>query len=239
MLAVEVAARAAQLAHLRRATGMALARGVYFNIKEAGPYAAYPRLVQLLSLAGVDVGTLNHSKDFAVNVMGCIHEEISAKIAKHLATPDPVLNGKKPPFAACADKMTALHQTTQVVACIFMCEGVLIAMLLSNLVAYTGGDSGNAAGIAARLVEGLSAYFSLEDIAERCTSLAVDGAYIHSGVPRALRETLKLDDDSAHWLYGRWDVAHKLELAIGDVRRCAPSNGTRPSRRTSLKSWVV
>ena len=216
LMAVEVAARAAQLAQLRRATGMALARAVYYNINEAASFEAFSRLVQMLGLDGVNVGTLNHSKRFASSLLECIHEELCSLTKEHLSQPDAVLNGKLPPFAVCADKMTALHHTTQIVACILMCDGELQTMMLSNLVAYTGGTSGNAAGVAARLIDGLSKFISLQDMPLRCASLAVDGAYIHSGVPAAFRDVLNLSAE--HWLYGRWDIAHRLELCLADVR---------------------
>jgi hypothetical protein len=50
---------------------------------------------------------------------------------------------------------------------------------------------------------------------EQLTGCAVDGAYIHMKINKHLCENIGMDEN---WLVTSWDIAHLLELAIGDVQ---------------------
>mmetsp|Transcript_19237 Transcript_19237/g.56688 ORF Transcript_19237/g.56688 Transcript_19237/m.56688 type:complete len:366 (+) Transcript_19237:119-1216(+) len=90
------------------------ARLVLKVVHEHQSYLAYEREVALAHACGLEVGTLNHSADFASKFIKSMHAVVIATIHTVLTTRDEAI-GRRPPFAVVADKATIGRQTGQMV----------------------------------------------------------------------------------------------------------------------------
>ena len=72
-----------------------------------------------LHLAGLDIGSLNHSRQFIRAVVGSMPVVMDQRISRHLHEVDAVTSRKRV-FAFMADKVTELHRTGDAVAMMVM-----------------------------------------------------------------------------------------------------------------------
>ena len=79
----------------RHNAGMNVGRAVYYGITEAASYLAFERLLLLLHVCGVFIGTLNHSRKFAATYVTDLHAAMSARLKKWLNEPQAVTGGRK------------------------------------------------------------------------------------------------------------------------------------------------
>ena len=223
-------AAAAELRHARRRrdAAMSVARTAYSIVKEGASYVAFERSLVLQNANGADLGTLNHSRMFASNMVSAIFKAVQSRMSVWLDTPQPVLGGRKPRFAITADKSTELRRTGQILGALAFVEGEIKAFMLSNTIVPPEGD---AAGLARLIFDEVVEFLPSAEFKERCSGMAFDGQYICEGVPAALRALLDGDAAlklTAGWMTGLWDAAHLAELALADVRK--DKVGTIPLR---------
>ena len=213
---MKCAATAAQLKadeKRQQATGMAIGRAAYYLINEAASYYAYERLLLLLSLCGVNVGTLNHSRKFAADLVPAFHSAMGARLQKWLDEDVAVLGGRKRPFAFNADKSTELRRTGQILGMIVMADGELRSVMLADAIVLPG--DGTASGLAEVIEKGITKFVSREELQQRIAGFSFDGQYLCEGVQGELCKLLAL---SLSWHLVQWDAAHLIELVLNDVR---------------------
>ena len=81
--------------------------------------------MQSLHLAGVDIGSMNHSREFIRSFVESMAAVMDRRIKEHVRAIDPI-TGRKRVFAFMADKVTELHRTGDAVAVMIMsAEGEL------------------------------------------------------------------------------------------------------------------
>eukprot|EP00918_Siedleckia_nematoides_P047487 GHVU01103992.1.p1 GENE.GHVU01103992.1~~GHVU01103992.1.p1 ORF type:complete len:659 (-),score=80.50 GHVU01103992.1:1534-3510(-) len=211
---VERAAQEADAAVRRRTQGMANGRAVYSVVKEGASYQSYERLLMLLHLNGVHIGSLNHGRKFCAGFVRAIREVVEEDIRTFLDTPCPVIGGRKRSIALVADKSTNLRQTGQLAAAIVLAQGKLRCIMLANTV--VGSGQGKAPALAQLLVDNAVALVPKEELSERCSGMAFDGQYIAGKVPEAVRDII---GGSQEWRTSGWDVSHKIELVCFDCRQ--------------------
>ena len=197
----------------QHASGMAVGRAIFFELKEANSYYSFERLLMLLSQCGVYVGTLNHSRKFAADFVVALYSAMVKRVRCWLNEPDPALGGRLRVVAFNADKSTELRQTGQILALIVMVEGEMRSVMLADSIVLSGG--GTAAGLAKTIVDGIAKFIPPEELPQRCAGFCFDGQYLCEDVPGALCSLLGLKF-IFHTFF--WDKAHLLELVINDVR---------------------
>ena len=102
--------------------GFTLGKLSYFNYKHKRPDTDYPELVYLLSKFGVDVGDLNHRRDFPRKLLPYVSEAIEEKIKCYLGS-TLQSTGYKPPIKIIADKVTWKHRTRQLMGVVTVVPG--------------------------------------------------------------------------------------------------------------------
>eukprot|EP00918_Siedleckia_nematoides_P057077 GHVU01124525.1.p1 GENE.GHVU01124525.1~~GHVU01124525.1.p1 ORF type:complete len:474 (+),score=47.61 GHVU01124525.1:520-1941(+) len=198
-----------------RAQGMSNGRVIYFILKEGHSYASYERAVHLMALCGVNVGTLNHSRNFCHDFGRALGGVILERIKRFLDTVSEV-TGRKPSISLNADKMTNLRRTTQAVGAVLLVQGEVQCILLASAVVHE--LHGDAAGLATMVVDAALKVLPLSELIKRLSGLAFDGQYICQGVPDAIRKIGGSVPLSADWVTSRWDRAHMVELGVNDCR---------------------
>ena len=78
-----------------------------------------------MHLGGLDIGSMNQSREFMRKFVASMANVMDRKIGSHMKAFDPI-TGRKGVFSFMADKATELHKTGGVVALLIMSEeGVL------------------------------------------------------------------------------------------------------------------
>ena len=94
----------------RKSIGLTLARTVLQTIMEGGSYVQFESKLLHLHLAGLDIGSLNHSREFCRGVVESMSNVINMRIRDYIHEIDPVTNRMRL-FSFMADKVTKLHRT--------------------------------------------------------------------------------------------------------------------------------
>ena len=77
-------------------------------MREGTSYLQFESKLHSFHLAGVDIGSLNHSREFIRAFVGSMATVMDLRIQRHLHAVDDV-TGRKRIFAFMADKVTELH----------------------------------------------------------------------------------------------------------------------------------
>jgi hypothetical protein len=130
-------------------------------------------------LAGVNIGSLNHSREF-IRVVGSMTTVMDLRIQRHLHAVDAV-TGRKRIFAFMADKVTGLHIPGDAVALMIMSDGgELQAVFIDYLLVTRHTGLALMTDIYDKtFVEKLN--LGPADIRDQCTGAAFDGQYFHLG----------------------------------------------------------
>ena len=148
---VTIASQEEALRARRRTIAMSIGRAAYFEYKEATSFYSYERLLLLLHLNGVDIGTLNHSRKFPATFVSAVHAAIAARLKDFLDRPSEVLGGRKPGISLNADKATELRRTGQILGAVILIGGVLTPILLADSIVLSG--ESDAAGLAKKIMD--------------------------------------------------------------------------------------
>eukprot|EP00918_Siedleckia_nematoides_P063266 GHVU01137778.1.p1 GENE.GHVU01137778.1~~GHVU01137778.1.p1 ORF type:complete len:619 (+),score=38.48 GHVU01137778.1:1171-3027(+) len=210
--AVEKDARMRQRERNLKHQGMANGRAVYLNVKEARPFVSYERLILMLELSGVDVGTINHGRNFAKGLVTALRNVIMDRIRTYLDTPSPAIGMRKPAVAVAADKSTHLRRTTQLVTATVMVNGAMECVMVDRHVVPPHRTDGQ--GVGGLVVESTLALMPLSELRQRVAAFAFDGQYVKDNVGLTLRRAY---GGTPRWLTIRWDSAHKVELVLEDL----------------------
>jgi hypothetical protein len=111
--------RTRQLRHNR--VGLIIARTPLHVVREGNIYLQFDEKLHNLHVADVDIGSLNHSREFIMAFVEIILTVTDLKIERHLHAVDAVTRRKRI-FAFMADTVTKLHITWDAVAVIMMSE---------------------------------------------------------------------------------------------------------------------
>ena len=88
-------------------------------------------------MASSDIGSLNHSRQFARAIVGSMSVVMDRRIERHLHAVD-VVTGRKRIFAFMADKVTELHKTGDAVTLMVMSEGRELQAIFYEYLLDTG-----------------------------------------------------------------------------------------------------
>lgn len=226
--------------------GMNLGRVAYDCIISSGSYKGYEGKVLLLYKSGSRVGTLNHSRMFASDFVTALHKVIKDGIRGWLNTGAVELGNRARPFALNADKATFSRRTNQLVGMLVFVDGVIKCIFLDAHVVGKAAAEALAKrlvpdvmeeeeeepaeeeeeeepeeevvdedSLTAQLLAALGEYVDKDALKNLVSSLAVDGQYIVTNMSDKLHAALGLKKGCLSVL---WDLAHKLELVMKDVR---------------------
>ena len=133
-----------------------------------------------MSVAGVDVGALNHSKEFVANWAPVCAKEIQNKLQNYLGTAM-VQTGHKPPCKGVADKATWKHHTRMISGLVTVVPDspdLLQAFLTgTDICPHGSGDD-----MTASLVNTWETFIT----GSQYNGLAADGATLHCNVGKKL-----------------------------------------------------
>lgn len=134
----------AKLENRERLIGMRLARMAYHLLKKGRPDTDFPEQVLLHNLNGVDVGNVNHSKNFVAKFLPYVAKEVKHRLIKFLTARLPQ-TGCVPIGKIVADKATTKHRTRHFICyitCVPDAEDLIQALFLEiNIVKGHTGNS--------------------------------------------------------------------------------------------------
>ena len=198
--------------------GMKLGTMIYRNVKERNSYIKYERDVANAAALGEEVGNINHSTDFAKNVVEAMGEELKIETIKYFNTKLECTD-EFPPMSFAADKMTMKHKTGHIMAGITpdigqplsepLMKPVVLAMLITRL--HDG------VGIATQMLNVMELY--LWQVEEQLQSVNTDGQYIKLNVKNHIINLRRVLADKINWIIFSWDPAHRLNLASNDATK--------------------
>ncbi len=117
--ALEEQERAVLLAVRRSRVGLTIARTALQTLREGCIYLQFEKKLLHLHLAGLDIGSLNHSKEFIRLFVKSMRTTMDKRISDHLHEVD-FITGRKRVFAFMVDNVTELHRTRDAVALMVM-----------------------------------------------------------------------------------------------------------------------
>jgi hypothetical protein len=206
--------------------GLAVARSALKTVREAQSFRFFEREIFDKHVDGVNVGNLNHSRDFITRFIPAMYSVLVKRIHTFLTTPQANIGGRLPPFCITADKMTALRRTGQCVGMLTMEEGQIGALLIGH---DPVGMELSGPQVARHTLKSLERFVpSMPELKQSLTGQAYDGAYFHDSVPS---EFCKLVDMNLEWVLAFHDGAHRIELVFKDAR-----GGVRPDGAQGVMS---
>jgi hypothetical protein len=166
----------------RNRVGLTIARTTLQTVREGTSYLQFESKLRTFILAGVDIGSLNHSREFIKAFVGSMTSVMDLRIQRHLHAVD-TITGRNRIFAFMADKVTELHITGDAVALMIMSEGGELQAVFIDYLLVT-----RHTGLALMthiydktFVKTLN--LGPADIRDQCTGAAFDGQYFHLGCP--------------------------------------------------------
>ena len=138
--------------------------------------------LQSLHLAGVDIGTMNHSREFIRGFVESMTAVMDRRVSDHVRAIDPV-TGRKRVFAFMVDKVTELHRTGDAVAVMMMSEEGEVKAVFADYLLVKGhiGEALMGQIYDETFVKKLG--LTPAQVREQCTGAAFDGAYFHLNHP--------------------------------------------------------
>jgi hypothetical protein len=113
--------------------GLNIARDVLQTLREGSSYVQFEMKLRDMHLAGLDIGFMNHSREFIRKFVESMVAVMDRRVGSHLKAVDPIITRKRV-FSFMADKVTKLHRTRDVVALLVMSEeGVLQSIFADYL----------------------------------------------------------------------------------------------------------
>jgi hypothetical protein len=112
--------------------GLTVDRIVLQALREGCNYLQFEEKLLALHLAGLDIGSINHSVKFIEGFVDSMTVLMDRKIREHLHVVDPV-TCRKCLFAFATDKVTEFHRTVDAIGMLIMTEeGELKAMFTKH-----------------------------------------------------------------------------------------------------------
>ena len=103
----------------RRRVGLNIARTTLQTLHDGASYVQFEHKLQSRYLACVDIGSMNHSREFIRGFVESMTTLMDRRISDHLRAIDPIA-GRKRVFAFMAGKVTELHTTENAIAVMIM-----------------------------------------------------------------------------------------------------------------------
>ena len=165
--------------------GKTLGRCIYKGLYTGSSQSHYPEDVAMLAKEGVDVGEMNHSREYAAKFGECLGEVVQTRVIEYLSSPLPQ-TGLRPPCKVVADKATHKHWSNNLTGVLTIVPGAdhLIQGIFLDAprCERSTGDA---------LSEDIRKTLSKFDVSPcQVTGLAADGAYTHCSVGKKLDEKL-------------------------------------------------
>jgi hypothetical protein len=212
----------------RTHVGLTVAREAFQTFREGCNYLQFEEKLLTLHLAGLDIGSMNHSVRFIKGFVDNMEVVMDKRIMDHIHAVD-LVTGRKRLFAFAADKVTELHRNGDANGMLIMTEeGQLKHVFLDYLLVAKHTCHALMREIYKEMfVKKLG--LSPHDIRNQCTGAAFDGQYFSLNAPEALAkmiiERAKVTTDVTRetqylleWLLYTWDSDHRLELVTNDIR---------------------
>jgi len=216
-LAADAAAAEAEAAKAQRNVGLNVARIAYKTIREGDSHVRFEREVSAINLMGLNLGEKNQHRSFVSSFAESAEAVLRSSQRRFLDTPR-VETGRRPVFAVNADKLTCMRRTSQLVGIIMIVDGEFIAGMLGCTTCGTNLDGDHTAASLLSVLEDKDFVgLSRERLRKQCVGAAFDGAYFSTHVPSWFCRKLCI---SEVFLSAIHDPAHRIELAIGDIRNC-------------------
>jgi hypothetical protein len=213
----------------RRRIGLNIARTALQTLREGASYVQFEHKLQSLHLAGVDIDSISHSREFIRGFVESMTDDVMDKrVSENIRAIDPI-TGRKRVFAFMADKVTELHRTRDAVVLMIMSEKGELQVVFADYLFVTGHTREALMGqiYDETFIKKLG--LTPTEITVLCTGAAFDGAYFHMNSPDQLAKriveqakgcptTRSEIRNLVGWLLCTWDPAHRLELVVNDIR---------------------
>jgi hypothetical protein len=121
----------------RHRVGINIARTALQTLREGASYVRFEHKLQGLHLAGVDIGSMNHSRQFIRGFVDNMTDVMNMRIMDHVGAIYPI-TGRKRVFAFMADTVTELHRTGDAVALMIMSEEGELQAVFADYLLVTG-----------------------------------------------------------------------------------------------------
>ena len=183
-------------------------------------------LLSLLSLCGVDIGSIGHSRKHFNTIMYCLEKSIDERCAKWLSTPLPSA-GLPPHFWVTIDKGTPSRTTNQAILVVGRDKkGKPCPMPVDAPSVYSEFEAATYPKLAEMIVTTISEKFS-DDVLTRICGIAADGPYQAIGFRETFLEMLNITDaeDTNLALPVTWDPAHLINLGVTDIKDANTESG--------------
>ena len=197
----------------QQSVGLTVGKQAYKAVKLGRPFSDFETDLQLMSAANVNVGNMNHSRQFPSKMRASFATAIDTRIKHYIASPLPA-TGTVPPVGIIADKVTTRRRTGHMYGGILFTPNMpnLLTPVSLGMVAVKGHDGESIAND----VKDVCNQYSLQS--DQIAGFGFDGQYFNLHVPEKLKEKLHLDDNVTF----QWDPAHLLQLADKDMRKEVP-----------------
>ena len=186
--------------------GMAVARVAYTCLKEALPYSKFPKLLLTFNLCKVNIGNINHSREFITNYLTSVYQALRERFISYLTNYNQK-TGFLLPFSLVDDLATYQRKCRQFIMIIVPThdtDQLLATVPLSALRIESGGRTGK--GLAKTIKKVLDDFGLMYT---QLVSVTWDGAYIHENVGKHLTELLDVPPEDVHVFY---DPMHRGNL---------------------------
>ncbi|CAF1319093.1 unnamed protein product [Rotaria sordida] len=184
--------------------GFNIGRAVLLCIQNGLGGLKFVHTLNLLDLCGASIGTYRHSRWF--------FQELRSSMVTFMKPVDPITRQQRP-IGITFDKVTLLKRTLQVTMLVIMIDGQLTPIYLKSSLCKTELSGEELAANCVHVLESFGLTKSM--LQDKLTGGAVVGAYIHMNINEHLCNNIGIQQN---WLTISWDIAHLLELAIGDIQ---------------------
>jgi hypothetical protein len=160
----------------RHRVGLNIARTALQTSRDGASCVQFEHKVQSLHLADVDIGTLNHSREFIRCFVESMTFVMNRRINEHVRSIDPT-TGRNRVFAFMANIVTELHRTGDAIALMIMTEEGDLQVVFEDYLLFKGHNGGALMGkfYDETIIKKLGLTPS-NKIREQCTGAAFDGA---------------------------------------------------------------
>jgi hypothetical protein len=226
--AVEEEQREEKRKERRRRVGLTVARTALQTLREGSSYVQFESKLLSHHLAGTDIGSLNHSREFIRAFVGSMMNAMDTWIGDHLNATDSVI-GRKRIFAFMADKVTELHRTRDAIALLIMSEEGEVQPVFADFLLVKGHTGEDLMRDIYDKTFMLKLRLSPAAVRDQCTGAAFDGQYFCLKCPEVLATRIIEQAKGSpptrteiqhrmEWMICTWDPAHRLELVAKDIR---------------------
>ena len=201
-------------------------RAAIVDVKQGAAGKHLETLLSLLSLCGVDIGNIGHSRNHFNSILYCLEKSVDGKTLTWLESPLP--STLLPPhFWVTVDKATPSRTTNQAILIVARNEeGLPCPIPVDAPKVYSEFDSASYDYLADMIVDTISKKFS-RNVLTRVCGVAADGPYQATGFRKKLLELLSVTDakNSSLALPVTWDPAHLINLGGTDIKDSTSESG--------------